>query len=100
MSPALSAISASAPSLAKRLDEADLVIVIGPRLGEMTTAGYTLLAPPRSAGKVIVHVHADPNELGRVYHADLPVNAAASTTIAALAARAPVADPAWAEWVG
>src|SRR5258708_6227090 len=86
------------PSLAKRLDEADLVIVIGPRLGEMTTAGYTLLAPPRPAGKVIVHVHPDPNELGRVYQADLPVNAAASTAIAALAARAPVADPAWAEW--
>jgi len=86
------------PSLVRRLAEADLLLVLGPRLGEMTTAGYTLLAPPRPAAKTLVHVHPDPDELGRVYQADLPINAAASTTIAALAAQAPIAAPAWAEW--
>lgn len=86
------------PSLTKRLGEADLLLVLGPRLGEMTTAGYTLLAPPRPAGKTIVHVHPDPNELGRVYQADLPVNAAAATVIAALAAREPVAAQPWRDW--
>ncbi len=86
------------PSLAKRLAESDLLLVLGPRLGEMTTAGYTLLAPPRPAGKAMIHVHPDPEELGRVYQADLPINAAASVTIAALAAQSPVTAPAWAEW--
>jgi acetolactate synthase-1/2/3 large subunit len=86
------------PSLVKRLDEADLVIALGPRLGEMMTAGYTLLAPPRPAGKAIVHVHPDPNELGRVYQAELPINAAAATVVAGLAARAPLAEQPWAEW--
>ncbi|TCR66408.1 thiamine pyrophosphate-binding protein [Bosea sp. BK604] len=86
------------PSLTKRLGEADLLLVLGPRLGEMTTAGYTLLAPPRPAGKTVVHVHPDPNELGRVYQADLPVNAAASTVVAALAAREPVAAQPWRDW--
>ncbi len=88
------------PSLVKRLDEADLVIAIGPRLGEMMTAGYTLLAPPRPAGKVVVHVHPDPNELGRVYQADLPINAAMSTVVAALAARPQLGEQPWAEWAG
>lgn len=86
------------PSLVKRLGEADLLLVLGPRLGEMTTAGYSLLAPPRPAGKTIVHVHPDPNELGRVYQAELPVNAAAPTVIAALAAREPVPTQPWSEW--
>jgi len=85
-------------SLARRLAEADLLLVLGPRLGEMTTAGYTLLVPPRLAGKTLVHAHPDPNELGRVYQADLPINAAASEVLAALAARPPVADPPWRDW--
>ncbi|WP_439495408.1 thiamine pyrophosphate-binding protein [Bosea sp. (in: a-proteobacteria)] len=86
------------PSLVKRLGEADLVIAIGPRFGEMMTAGYTLLAPPRPEGKIIVHVHPDPDELGRVYQAELPINAAAATVVAGLAAQAPLAEQPWAEW--
>jgi acetolactate synthase-1/2/3 large subunit len=73
------------PSLIRHLNEADLLIVIGARLGEMTTAGYTLLKPPR-LGKTFVHVHADPEELGRVYQADLPINAGSTAFIDALAA--------------
>jgi len=44
----------------------------GPRLGEATTDGYTLITPDHP-DQTLVHVHPDPNELGRVYHADLPV---------------------------
>ena len=51
------------PKLARRITEADLVLAIGPRLGEMTTGGYTLLKPPRPAQKLI-HLHAGPEELG------------------------------------
>ncbi|MGN6770739.1 MAG: thiamine pyrophosphate-binding protein [Rhizobiaceae bacterium] len=86
------------PLLATRVREADLLIVLGARLGEMTTAGYKLVSPPRPRQKLI-HIHPDPEELGHVYQADLPINASAGEIAAALAALNPVrrADPAWAE---
>ena len=58
------------PLLAARVRDADLVIAIGARLGEMTTSGYSLLTPPL-AKQTLVHVHNDPNELGRVYQGEL-----------------------------
>ena len=58
------------PALARRIREADLVLAIGARLGEMTTSGYTLLTPPLAKQK-LVHVHNDPNELGRVYQGEM-----------------------------
>jgi acetolactate synthase-1/2/3 large subunit len=60
------------PRLQQRIREADLVLAVGPRLGEATTDGYTLITPGHP-GQTLVHVHPDPNELGRVYHADLPI---------------------------
>jgi acetolactate synthase-1/2/3 large subunit len=60
------------PKLQQRIRDADLLLVVGPRLGEATTDGYTLVTPDHP-GQTLVHVHPDPNELGRVYHADLPV---------------------------
>ena len=49
-----------------------MILAVGPRLGEATTDGYTLITPDHP-GQTLVHVHPDPNELGRVYHADLPI---------------------------
>lgn len=72
------------PKLAAHLREADLLIVLGARLGEMTTAGYTLVRAPRPAQK-LVHIYPDPEELGRVYQADLPINAASPEMASALA---------------
>ena len=60
------------PVLQQRIRDADLILAVGPRLGEATTDGYTLLTPDHP-GQTLVHVHPDPNELGRVYHADLPI---------------------------
>jgi acetolactate synthase-1/2/3 large subunit len=60
------------PKLQHRIREADLILAVGPRLGEATTDGYTLITPDHP-GQTLVHVHPDPNELGRVYHADLPI---------------------------
>jgi len=54
------------PTLAERLQKADLVVSIGSRLGENTTNGYTLMTSPVSSQK-LVHVYPDPNEIGRVY---------------------------------
>lgn len=72
------------PKLAAHIREADLLIVLGARLGEMTTAGYTLVKAPRPAQKLI-HIYPDPEELGRVYQADLPINAASPEMAADLA---------------
>ena len=60
------------PKLVERIKSADLVLVIGARLGEATTDGYTLVTPDHP-GQTLVHVHPDPNELNRVYRADLAI---------------------------
>jgi|SRR5579883_3164792 len=83
------------PKLAQRIGESDLLIVIGARLGEMTTGGYTLIDIPTPKQR-LVHVHPDPEELGRVYQATLPINASPRAFARALKALAPVADPPWA----
>jgi acetolactate synthase-1/2/3 large subunit len=72
------------PKLAQRIREADVVLVIGARLGEMTTSGYTLFEAPVPAQKLI-HVHGGAEELGRVYHAALPINAGMGRFVEALA---------------
>ncbi len=60
------------PTLAERLQRADLVVSIGSRLGENTTGGYTLMTSPVSSQK-LVHVYPDPNEIGRVYQPSLGI---------------------------
>jgi acetolactate synthase-1/2/3 large subunit len=63
------------PKLVQRIKDADLLLVVGARLGEATTDGYTLIAPEHPS-QVLVHVHPDPNELGRVYRIDPMVDLA------------------------
>jgi acetolactate synthase-1/2/3 large subunit len=60
------------PKLAARVREADVLLVVGPRLGEITTSGYTLVEPP-TPRQTLVHVHPGAEELGRVYQPALPV---------------------------
>ncbi len=60
------------PKLAKRVKEADLLIVIGARLGEITTSGYSLIDIPTPQQKLI-HIYPDASELGRVYRPDMAV---------------------------
>jgi len=60
------------PKLVERIRAADLVLVIGPRLGEATTDGYTLMTPDHP-GQTLVHVHPDPVELGSTYRTDLAI---------------------------
>jgi len=62
-----------ATALAEMIRQADPLIAIGPRLGEMTTGGYSLIRAPRPEQRLI-HVHAGAEELGRVYQADLMIN--------------------------
>jgi acetolactate synthase-1/2/3 large subunit len=60
------------PKLVKRIKEADLLLVVGARLGEATTDGYTLITPDHP-DQILVHVHPDPEELNSVYRTDLPI---------------------------
>jgi acetolactate synthase I/II/III large subunit len=83
------------PKLAARIKQADLVVAIGPMLGEMTTSGYTLLNAPYPAQKLI-HVHAGLDTLGRVYQADMMINAGMPELAHALKNRL-IGDAAWRE---
>ncbi len=82
------------PPLGKRINESDLIIAIGPRLGEATTGGYAMFQLPVPAQKM-VHVHAGAEELGRVYQATLPINSGMSQFAAAARAMKPVDASAW-----
>ncbi|MGD2139479.1 MAG: thiamine pyrophosphate-binding protein [Burkholderiales bacterium] len=85
------------PALAKRVREADLIIAVGPRLGEMTTGEYTLISAPCPVQK-LVHVHAGIEELGRVYEADLMINADMGEFAHLASVMPPVDSAAWRDW--
>ncbi|MDO9359426.1 MAG: thiamine pyrophosphate-binding protein [Polaromonas sp.] len=85
------------PKLAARVKEADLILAIGPRLGEMTTGGYTLIEAPRPKQK-LVHIHSGAEELNRVFQADLAINATMNAAARSLEVlTAPVSVP-WQSW--
>lgn len=69
--------TSAAPALAKRLDSADLLLVVGARLGEITTRGYTAPEAP-APRQELVHVHPDPGEIGRVFQPALSIAAGAA----------------------
>ncbi|KWT97562.1 MULTISPECIES: thiamine pyrophosphate-binding protein [unclassified Variovorax] len=85
------------PKLAEHVKRSDLVLAIGPRLGEMTTGGYTLLEAPRPA-QTLVHIHASAEELNRVYQADLAINAGMSAAARSLEVLSPPAEVPWEPW--
>ena len=85
------------PALAQRIRDADLILAIGPRLGEMTTSGYTLLSVPKPKQKLI-HIHASAEELNRVYQADVAIHASMGTAAQALAALEAPANVPWRAW--
>ena len=85
------------PALVEAVQESDLLLVVGPQLGEIITNGYTLIKPPRSRQKLI-HVSSGIEELGKIYQADLPINAGMPAFAAAARALAPVDAPRWSTW--
>ncbi|QIM52323.1 thiamine pyrophosphate-binding protein [Hydrogenophaga crocea] len=85
------------PALARRVRESDLLIAIGPRLGESTTGGYTLIEAPLPRQK-LVHIHSSAEELGRVYQPALAIQASMNAAARSLEVlTAPPALP-WGEW--
>lgn len=72
------------PALGQRVRAADLVLAIGTRLGDITTGGYTHIVPPSPSQKLI-HIHRSADELGKVFKADIAVNAPMEVAVSALA---------------
>ncbi len=85
------------PALAKRLEDADCLLVLGARLGDIMTNGYTLL-DPAAHGTRILHVHNDPDEPGHIYAPDLAVAADSASMVAQLASLTAPRQPIWTEW--
>lgn len=88
----------ASPALLQRVRDADLLLLLGSRLSEVSSAGYTLVdtTQPR---QTLIHVHPNAAELGRVYRPALAIAADASATAQALAALPRPATPArWADW--
>ncbi len=83
------------PPLGRRVRESDLIIAVGPRLGEMTSGGYTLFDIPVPK-QPLVHVHAGVEELGRVYEAALMINSGMPQFARAARALPPIPNPPWA----
>jgi acetolactate synthase-1/2/3 large subunit len=83
------------PALAERVRDADVLLVVGARLGEMTTSGYTLLEVPKPH-QSLVHVHPGAEELGRVYQAELPILSGMEHFAAAV--RDLRVEPLWGQW--
>ena len=65
------------PSMIKNIKEVDTLLVIGARLGEMTTQNYKMLEPPKIE-QTLIHVHVSPEELGKVYSPDLAITNSSS----------------------
>lgn len=85
------------PRLAARFREADLLIAVGARLTEVETSGYTLLRVPVPE-QVLVHVHPDPDELGRVYQPQLGILSGVREFAAALSQASRADGGRWSEW--
>ena len=84
------------PALARRVKEADLLVAVGGRLGDIATRGYTLLDVPKPR-QTLVHAHPDPAELGAVYEPELAIVSGLPELAAALRALDPV-EPRWQAW--
>ncbi|HQY48584.1 MAG TPA: thiamine pyrophosphate-binding protein, partial [Usitatibacteraceae bacterium] len=82
------------PILAERVRTADVLLLVGTRLGEMASSGYALLDSPVPRQK-LVHVMTGPEELGRVYQPEIPILASMGRFARAAAAMAPVDAAAW-----
>jgi len=71
------------PKLAARIREADVLLLIGGRMSELQSSSYTLIDIPEPK-QALVHVHAEPEELGRLYRPTLAINASPTDFVAAL----------------
>lgn len=84
------------PKLVARAKAADLLVLVGGRLGEIPSQGYSLLSSPSPQTK-LVHIHPGAEEIGLVYRPHLAIHASPNRFVAALRRLAVTAKPAWRE---
>lgn len=82
------------PKLQALVTDSDLILMLGDRFSEVPSQSYALLGIPET-GKILVHVHPGPEELGRVYHPDLAVNASPGMFLEAARSMEVTPKPAW-----
>jgi acetolactate synthase-1/2/3 large subunit len=82
------------PKLKARIEDADLVLLLGGRMSEMSSQSYTLFDIP-TPRQTLVHVHADAQEIGRVYHPSLGIVATPPAFCAALEGLQPPNAISW-----
>jgi acetolactate synthase I/II/III large subunit len=82
--------------LSAAIKSADLLVVVGARMGEMTTSGYTLIDIPNPK-QTFVHVHPSGDELGSVYRADIPIVSNVGAFVEALRGLNVATKPGWAK---
>jgi acetolactate synthase-1/2/3 large subunit len=87
----------ASPALVARIKESDLLLAVGARIGEITSQSYSLLGIP-DPGKVLIHVHAAAEELGRVFRPTLAIQAGMGEFAAAAAALQPVSAGRRSAW--
>jgi acetolactate synthase I/II/III large subunit len=87
----------ASPSLVSRIGEADLLLAVGARIGEITSQSYTLLGVP-DPGKALIHVHPAAEELGRVFRPSLAIQSGMPEFAAAAVALAPHPAERWSRW--
>jgi acetolactate synthase-1/2/3 large subunit len=85
------------PALLKHIEAADFLLVVGTRLDGLSTAGYSLLDIPRPK-QTMAHIYPDPTELGRIYQADLLINATLPEFAAAAGAMNSANSQRWSAW--
>ena len=90
--------TSASPKLAQRVKDADLLIVVGSRLGEMTSGGYSLVNLPVPQQK-LVHIYMDSSEMGRIYEPDLAIVGSMESFAAAARDMEPVACGKWGDWM-
>jgi acetolactate synthase I/II/III large subunit len=88
-----------APPLSDRVQGADLLILVGTRLGEASSRSYSLAGIPKPT-QTLAHVHPGAEELGAMYAPDLPIHAGVRAFAAAARELAPVETAAWREQTG
>lgn len=82
--------------LTKAVSEADLIIAVGTRLGEILTQGYSIITPPKPKQKLI-HVYPDASELNHVYQADVAIHSSVGEFAKAVDG-VEIDGSAWVEW--
>jgi len=85
------------PQLAQRIQNSDLILALGVRLGEITSGGYSLIECPQPR-QTLVHIHPGGEELHRVFQARLAVQSGMASAAAALAQLPAPARPPWLDW--